>query len=397
MSTVLFLNGPASGHVYPTLGLVEELVALGEKVVYVASEDFRETLERLGSTFVAYDNFLSQEDPFQTKHYLSLVIKILSSYEVILPSILELSKSYKFDYIIHDSMYGCGNVVATLLGIPNVSTCTSFIHAERLLSHNTKKSVEMMGNLGLIKKFIALSTSIQTKYNLQRKLEIGDVFFNEGLLNLVYTSEYFQPSSETIENHYKFVGPNITNRYASVQLPDIAISSQRTIYISMGTVFNDVISFYQLCFEALASFDGHVVLSVGNRIKRDELEGIPDNFTVLPFVPQLQVLSYTDLFITHGGMNSVNEALYFNVPLIVIPMAADQPIVADRIVELGAGIKLDRDSLTAGQLRDSVQEVLQAPHYRTNSSRIGESLHDSGGQKQAIKEILIFKQNHGIA
>ncbi len=51
-------------------------------------------------------------------------------------------------------------------------------------------------------------------------------------------------------------------------------------------------------------------------------------------MPQLEVLKQANLFITHGGMNSSSESLYFGVPMIVIPVMGDQPIVAQRIEDL---------------------------------------------------------------
>ena len=61
------------------------------------------------------------------------------------------------------------------------------------------------------------------------------------------------------------------------------------------------------------------------------------------------MLKNTKLFITHGGMNSANEGLYYGVPLIVIPQSADQPLIAEQVVKIGAGIKLNMQSLTEDQ------------------------------------------------
>lgn len=397
MSTVLFVNGPAFGHVYPTLGIVEELIAQGEQVVYVSSEEFREKLERIGATFVAYDNFLLGDDPFHTnRHFLSLVIKILSSYDVILPCIYELAQNYHFDYMIHDSMYGCGNVAADWLRIPNVATCTSFILAERLYNDASEDQTKLKENLRLIKEFSTLSRKIWSTYRIKRKMDINEIFFNEGKLNLVFTSEFFQPQSESLKPHYKFVGPILAERNEQISLPVMGNGRQKIIYISMGTMFNDVQKFYQLAFEALGALDAHVVLSIGKRIQIEALGSIPNNFTVLPYVPQLQILQEADLFITHGGMNSVNEGLYYGVPLLVIPLAADQPIVANRVAELGAGKSLDKDTITAASLLETVRGLLHEQSYRTNSLKIGASLRAAGGQRKAIEHILAFKHAQGI-
>lgn len=397
MSTVLFLNGPASGHINPTLGIVEELIATGEQVIYLCSEEFRKRIEGTGAVFFPYQNFLLGDNPFQTnKHYLSLVIKILSSYDVILPCIYELSKRYSFDYVIHDSMYGCGHIAAEQLNIPNISTCTSFIRAERFLSNTTDKKTMFKENLQLVRQFSTISKRIWSTYGLKRKIDINDIFFNEGLLNLVFTSEYFQPQSEELGPQYQFIGPILSNRYDNIPLRLERNPNQKLIYISMGTVFNNVRSFYQLCFEALGSMDMRVVLSTGSQIELDHFAKIPSNFTVLPYAPQLQILQEADLFVSHGGMNSVNEALFYGVPLLIIPLAADQPIVANRTVELGAGKSLEYHGLTAKLFRETVYELLGNELFMKNSSKIGDNFRTAGGRKKAIEHIKAFKNKFGI-
>lgn len=62
-----------------------------------------------------------------------------------------------------------------------------------------------------------------------------------------------------------------------------------------------------------------------------KLENNPSNFKLYNYVPQLDILQHTDLFITRGGMNSSSENLYFGVPMLVIPVMGGQPIVAQRI------------------------------------------------------------------
>ena len=95
-------------------------------------------------------------------------------------------------------------------------------------------------------------------------------------------------------------------------------------------------------------------MSIGEKAQISDLGEIPKNFIVKNYVPQTEVLKYTKLFITHGGMNSTHEGLYYGIPLIVIPQSADQPIIAGQVANIGAGIKLQMQSLTANQLRESV-------------------------------------------
>lgn len=92
----------------------------------------------------------------------------------------------------------------------------------------------------------------------------------------------------------------------------------------LGRCLIKAVDFYRLCFEAFAKTPYTVVLSVGRHIAIADLGALSPNFNVRNHVPQLAVLKQSRLFVTHGGMNSVNEGLFFGVPLMVFPQGADQ-------------------------------------------------------------------------
>lgn len=117
--------------------------------------------------------------------------------------------------------------------------------------------------------------------------------------------------------------------------------------------------FYKLCFAAFAETKYTVILSVGRQTDLLDLGDIPANFIVQSYVPQLEILQRAKLFVTHGGMNSTSEGLYYGVPLIVLPQSADQPYLARRVAELGAGIHLNPEGLTAGDLREAAERVFK--------------------------------------
>jgi MGT family glycosyltransferase len=123
---------------------------------------------------------------------------------------------------------------------------------------------------------------------------------------------------------------------------------------------------------------------------------IPKNFIVKNYVPQTELLKYTKLFITHGGMNSTHEGLYYGVPLIVIPQSGDQPIIAEQVAKIDAGIKLNMQTLTENQLREAVDQMLIQPAYHKVITNIRESFQKSGGCHQAVDEIFEFKKEYGI-
>jgi MGT family glycosyltransferase len=134
------------------------------------------------------------------------------------------------------------------------------------------------------------------------------------------------------------------------------------------------------------------VLSVGHKTPISSLGAIPENFIVRNFVPQLDILQRTALFISHGGMNSANEGLYYGVPLIVIPQSIDQPWVARRVAQLKAGKMLHRDRIRASTLCHVADEILANSAYAEASVRIGETLRQAGGYLRAADEIQSFMQ-----
>lgn len=89
-------------------------------------------------------------------------------------------------------------------------------------------------------------------------------------------------------------------------------------------------------------------------------------------------------------MNSTQEGLYYGVPLIVIPQSADQPMIAAQVANIGAGIQLQMQGLTANQLRESVDHVLGTESYKDAAANTSESFRQSGGYQQAVDEIFKF-------
>jgi MGT family glycosyltransferase len=220
------------------------------------------------------------------------------------------------------------------------------------------------------------------------KLDITDIFFKKEDANLVFTSRCFQPNAAGFDESFKFVGPSIAPRTDIFDFPPEEIEKGTVIYISMGTINNGCIDFYLKCIEAFKESKYKIIMSVGNKADIGQLGEIPHNFIVRKHVPQLEVLKKTDVFISHGGLNSVSEALYYGVPVIAIPQANDQPMVARQLVNLGAGLYLDMANVTAELLRDTVSEMVSDCSYKKNSRDLGKSFIQAGGYMAAAEYII---------
>jgi MGT family glycosyltransferase len=243
--------------------------------------------------------------------------------------------------------------------------------------------------------FRVISKHLQETYHIPRP-RLFDVYNNLSDLNLVYSTRQLQIYPHAFDERFKFVGPFLGARAEAPDFPFDALAAQPVIYMSLGTVFNDNPAFYRLCFDAFAGLPYQVVLSIGTRTDPLQVGTIPSNFIVQPFVPQLQLLQRAALFITHSGMNSVSEGLWAGVPLLMLPQAADQHSIAQRVQRLGAGKLLPPKHLTARRLRTEARELLVEPLFRQRSAAIGASFRQAGGPKMAVDEIEAFKRKHSL-
>lgn len=400
MARVLFINAGSEGHINPTIGVVQELISRGEEVVYFTIEAFRERIDKTGATVRTLDGqkFIRAFISGGRNYLLERINGLLHTADIVITSVLEQIEGEHFNYIIHDSMSGCGRLLAQILKLPSINSCTSFAQTkesfDKMLEQLSKNiPTEVVNEIN--DEYQNLTAMVKEKYDVEIHFPY-EVFCNPAPLTIVYTTREFQPFGEAFDQTYKFIGPSISTRFIQENFDLTSIQGKKTIYISLGTVFNQAIDFYKLCIKALGNTDHTVVMSIGDKAQISDLGEIPKNFIVKNYVPQTEVLKYTKLFITHGGMNSTHEGLYYGVPLIVIPQSGDQPIIAEQVAYIGAGINIQMQGLTANQLRESADHVLNSPSIHMAVSNIRESFQKSGGYNQAVDEIFEFNSQFYI-
>ena len=112
----------------------------------------------------------------------------------------------------------------------------------------------------------------------------------------------------------------------------------------------------------------------------------PSNVLVEEYVPHPLVLPQADLMVTHAGLVSVAAALTFGVPMVCTPIARDQPLNAERVATLGAGLTLPVEA-TVAQLARAVEEVLSQLSYRRAAQSIASASRRDGGPPAAADEL----------
>lgn len=368
---------PAHGHTNPTLGLVKEMTAAGHEIYYFTFEQFREKLEAAGAHVILCDGYdfemEDKENADRVGKDLAFATELLVSSTLALDAMVaEKVREIAPDLIVSDSVAYWGKLTAMKYGIPYVSSTTTF-------AFNEQSSRYMKQGIGsLIKMIFSMPKINKQLRRLQDKgypvKNILEIVKNDNATNtIVYTSKYFQPCSDSFSDKYHFVGPSIR----PVQQP-FEKTAEKTIYISLGTVVKNP-AFYQNAIKAFRDTPYQVILSLGE--SACTFTDLPDNIQVYAHVDQMAVLSIADAFITHCGMNSASEGLYFEVPLVLYPQTPEQGAVAKRTAELSAGVLLQ--SADPDSIRKAVEEVLQNDSYRKAASRISDSFKKSGGIAEA--------------
>ena len=142
--------------------------------------------------------------------------------------------------------------------------------------------------------------------------------------------------------------------------------------------------------EAFRSEDVDLIISVGQQFKIGKLKSIPANVYVYKSVPQLKVLKMADVFVTHGGMNSVSEALYYGVPMVVIPFVSDQPVNARCVEKLGVGKKLEYSDVKQNLLKETVFSVIMDSEIKNNMKKVQQLINEAPGNKGGAEMIMEY-------
>ena len=368
---------PAHGHTNPTLGLVKALTDAGHQIWYFSFETFRKKIEKTGATFIGCDGY---EFEMEDKGNADRVGKDkVFATELLVSSTLALDEmtsrmidEIKPDVVVSDSVAFWGKLAAMKHGLPYVSSTTTFAfnkYSAKYMQESAWDIAKMLMAMPRINK--QLKRLRDKGYPVKRIL---DIVQNDNDTNtIVYTSKFFQPRSDTFSDRYHFIGPSIR----PVTEP-IEKTADKTVYISMGTV-NQNREFYRNCVNALAGTDWQVIISMGTNT--DHFEDLPENIQVYESVDQMAALSIADAFITHCGMNSASEGLYFGVPLVLFPQTPEQDSVAKRTEELGAGVRLE--SISGEDILDVLKKVIDEPQYKEGAERISESFKSCGGTAEA--------------
>ncbi len=384
MKKIALFSIPAHGHTNPMLPVAKELVERGNKVRFYSFNEFEQKINNTGAVFVSCDSFLPELTSEEEQKIKNISLTEMSIQDIritlAMNDFLEKEfKEFKPDVVYTDSVCFWGKLNAWKYNVPMVVSTSTFAFNEFSSKYRKLKPAELADMIfGLPKISKELKTLEPYGYHVKNTLSL--VQNDNSTDSIVYTSENFQPCSESFSDHYLFAGPSVFSNVMPQKKKDRPL-----VYISMGTVINERPDFYGKCIEALKAINVDVIISCGKFMDIKVLGTLPENIKAYPYVDQLDVLSKADAFITHCGMNSVSESLYMAAPMVLYPQTCEQYAVARRVTEINAGTMLSDDS--AEGIKNAVQEILNNASYAEAALKCSEEFRSCPGTKGAAEFI----------
>jgi MGT family glycosyltransferase len=374
----VFVSAPGHGHVNPTLPLVRELVRRGHRVSYPVAEPFRAAVTGAGAEFIEVAPWDRPQRPpgkfeFTVEMAAMMLSFVTADAQQNLPNLVARFEADRPDAVCYDVMSPIGPMLAALLDVPAIQMLPSFASNEHYsLLAEFDPSVQT-GDPTLTAAQARLRESVAS-FGVTRP--VGTLFAPVVEdLNLVFVPREFQHAGETFDDRYAFIGPSVGGREAPTDEWQPPAPGTPLLFISLGTAMNNNPEFFSLCLEAFGGTDWQVAMSVGDQVRLDNAAA---NFDVRPHFPQPAVLQHATAFVTHAGMNSTMEALYYEVPTVSAPQMPEQAANARRVEELGLGRRLPAD-LTAAALRGAVDAVAHDPKIRANLADMAMTIGKAGG------------------
>lgn len=365
---VLFTTHPGYGHFHPLVPLAQALQRAGHEVAFAASASFQAVIAgnglrgfaagadwmSLGSTLadIQKRQAIAGSDPKARRALMAEMFIGLFGQQM-LPELLAVCRDYAPDLILRDSVEFAGCVVAEHLGLPHASLQVGGGHPTFL------RAPEVAAHLDALRAVVGLPAdpAVDMLYRYLHLSFAPPIYFAN--LPLPATAHCFQPA--------------IFDQSGSEGLPAWAdsLGARPVVYATLGTVFNKMVHPFSAIIGGLADAAVELVVTVGRDLDPATLGSLPPppNVHIERYIPQTLLFPRCAAAILHGGYNSVISALWHGLPLVIVPLAADQPINAERCRQLGVAQVIELDALSPARVRSAVETVLGDPAYKHNAER----------------------------
>ena len=376
------------------------------------------------------------------------IIKVLDTY----PRALARLQEYSPDVIIHDNCLAIPAYAAYLMNIPVVSLCTlpSINHIGIFMGRKTDEemlvTLEDYRNSTLLKR--ARDEFLQKyAFDIFEDAALVQPYLKNGLNICTGIKDFELDIPQVIKDNYEgydnecvYVGPMLLTeeegRVSKITdgpppkhqwidepfpydtLQKYKDQGKKIVYASFGTVAPSKFmwtwegppskmfgaqssgkeycrTLWQRLFQVLGGKEDYIVVMASQSQDPDALQGfdIPTNFIIRRICPQLKVLEVADIFITHGGANSVMESISHNVPMLVLPFYADQFDNAKMVSQKGMGLHHHNAlaECTSAVLEEDIARLMKdRASFVSVCERVHGNLKNAGGSEEASKHIEAY-------
>ncbi len=163
-----------------------------------------------------------------------------------------------------------------------------------------------------------------------------------------------------------------------------SVDGRPNVFCSLGTLQGGRLPIFRIVAEACRDRGLALTVAHGGKLDATEAASLPGNPRVEAFVPQRAVIGTASAVVTHGGLNTVLDALAAGVPLIVVPLAFEQGATAARVARTGAGLVIPRRQFTPVRVADALTALLDTPSYRERASALRNEIALAGGVDRAV-------------
>ncbi|MEU5312847.1 glycosyltransferase [Streptomyces sp. NPDC021562] len=379
MSGFLFVVPPLVGHINPAVGVAAELGARGHRVAWVCPDaDLVRKLAGPDATVFPCAGTAAGERPADLRGAEALRFLwewfLVPLADAMAPGVRAAADAFRPTVVVADQQAFAGALVAERLGLPWATSATTSAEFTGAYDGVPKVAAWLGDRLAGLRERIGDPDST------------ADPRFSPHLTLAFTTPELAGPTDRPAVRH---VGPSVSARPAAEGFPwEWLDPSRDRVLVSLGTANADVgARFLAECVSALRERADRVQGLIAD--PGGTLPPAPDDkdLLILPALPQLPLLERVDAVICHAGHNTVCEALWHGVPLVVAPIRDDQPVIAGQVVDAGAGIRVRFGRVTAPKLGAALDTVLHEPAHRTAAARIRTAFRAAGGAPAAATHL----------
>ncbi len=385
MKRVLFSVIPEKGHINPYIGVAQHLQRSGFHVAFTAPRDISEQLRAAGlRTFLPLPEKAVSEAPnrgedfarrVRDKAWLRAWIKhlLIDQAETSIDAIEHVMRAYAPDIIVTDPMLYPSAMAAQRIARPWVA-----------LSNSLNPVLDDTIQSELLDTVQAISAEREALFARQgMQLEFKGCDMLSAHLNIAFCTPAFigrEVPGVHMVGPSMGPGPRGDERAFDWRAVD---PDKPLIYMSLGSQIYHQPAMFKKVFDAVANKPVVLLAAVNDLLHDKALGEPPDNVILTHYAPQLEVLRRASVLVTHGGANSVMEAIRFGVPMLISPICNDQFHQAHYITQAGVGIELDLNQCSDEQCADALSRLLDAHGIRERMARLRASYRSDGAAQAA--------------